>query len=85
MKPKNDRKRRWMILPIVFAMWRKTVVIVTGKKGCFIKKRRYKMEVPAVAGITATTPLAPAIILHRFIAALLEGKKRRVNARTVRQ
>lgn len=58
----------------------KTVVIKTGKKGCFIKSADIKMEVPAVAGITAIDTIgAGDNFASGFIAALLE-EKRCVNA-----
>ncbi|EAN8455366.1 carbohydrate kinase family protein, partial [Salmonella enterica subsp. enterica serovar Kentucky] len=60
----------------------KTVVIKTGKKGCFIKRADIKMEVPAVAGITAIDTIgAGDNFASGFIAALLEGKTLRECAR----
>lgn len=53
----------------------KTVVIKTGKKGCFIKRSEMKMEVPAVSGITAIDTIgAGDNFVSGFISALLEGK-----------
>ncbi|HFR8216463.1 TPA: sugar kinase [Salmonella enterica] len=60
----------------------KTVVIKTGKKGCFIKSADIKMEVPAVSGITAIDTIgAGDNFASGFIAALLEGKTLRECAR----
>lgn len=71
-----------MILPIVLQCGVKTVVIKTGKKGCFIKSADIKMEVPAVAGITAIDTIgAGDNFASGFIAALLEGKTLRECAR----
>ncbi|MFO3903872.1 sugar kinase [Enterobacter hormaechei] len=53
----------------------KTVVIKTGKRGCFIKGHNIRMEVPAVSGITAIDTIgAGDNFASGFIAALLEGK-----------
>lgn len=53
----------------------KTVVIKTGKKGCFIKSADIKMTVPAVSGIIAIDTIgAGDNFASGFIAALLEGK-----------
>ncbi|PHI32852.1 sugar kinase [Budvicia aquatica] len=53
----------------------KTVVIKTGKKGCFIKSADIKMAIPAVSGITAIDTIgAGDNFASGFIAALLEGK-----------
>ncbi|WP_414477335.1 PfkB family carbohydrate kinase, partial [Klebsiella pneumoniae] len=52
-----------------------TVVIKTGKRGCFIKRADMKMEVPAVSGITAIDTIgAGDNFASGFISALLEGK-----------
>lgn len=53
----------------------KTVVIKTGKRGCFIKRADMKLEVPAVSGITAIDTIgAGDNFASGFITALLEGK-----------
>lgn len=53
----------------------KTVVIKTGKRGCFIKRADMKMAVPAVSGITAIDTIgAGDNFAAGFISALLEGK-----------
>lgn len=53
----------------------KTVVIKTGKRGCFIKRADMKLEVPAVSGITAIDTIgAGDNFASGFISALLEGK-----------
>ena len=53
----------------------KTVVIKTGKRGCFIKRVDMKIEVPAVSGITAIDTIgAGDNFASGFISALLEGK-----------
>lgn len=60
----------------------KTVVIKTGKDGCFIKRDDMTMKVPAVAGITAIDTIgAGDNFASGFIAALLEGKNLRECAR----
>ena len=60
----------------------KTVVIKTGKDGCFIKRGDMTMKVPAVAGITAIDTIgAGDNFASGFIAALLEGKNLRECAR----
>ncbi len=46
----------------------KTVVIKTGKRGCFIKRADMKMEVPAVSGITAIDTIGAGIILPRDLS-----------------
>ncbi|HAI4663818.1 TPA: sugar kinase, partial [Escherichia coli] len=59
-----------------------TVVIKTGKDGCFIKRGDMTMKVPAVAGITAIDTIgAGDNFASGFIAALLEGKNLRECAR----
>lgn len=56
----------------------KTVVIKTGRQGCFIKSADIKMDVPAVAGITAIDTIgAGDNFASGFISALLEGKNLR--------
>ncbi|MTH46843.1 carbohydrate kinase family protein [Intestinirhabdus alba] len=53
----------------------KTVVIKTGRQGCFIKGAGVSMTVPAVPGITAIDTIgAGDNFASGFIAALLEGK-----------
>lgn len=53
----------------------KTVVIKTGKRGCFIKRVDMRIEVPAVSGITAIDTIgAGDNFASGFISALLEGK-----------
>ncbi len=53
----------------------KTVVIKTGKKGCFIKSCSERLEVPAVRGITAIDTIgAGDNFASGFISGLLEGK-----------
>jgi sugar/nucleoside kinase (ribokinase family) len=53
----------------------KTVVIKTGKQGCFIKNHETRMAVPAVSGITAIDTIgAGDNFASGFISALLEGK-----------
>ncbi|MBB9726896.1 carbohydrate kinase family protein [Escherichia coli] len=60
----------------------KTVVIKTGKDGCFIKRGDMTMKVLAVAGITAIDTIgAGDNFASGFIAALLEGKNLRECAR----
>ncbi|ECG8589034.1 carbohydrate kinase family protein [Salmonella enterica subsp. salamae] len=60
----------------------KTVVIKTGKKGCFIKRSDIAMAIPAVSGITAIDTIgAGDNFASGFIAALLEGKTLRECAR----
>ncbi len=46
----------------------KTVVIKTGKRGCFIKRADMKMEVPAVSGITAIDTIGAGTTLPRDLS-----------------
>lgn len=56
----------------------KTVVIKTGKKGCFIKNSETRLEVPAVKGITAIDTIgAGDNFASGFICGLLEDKSLR--------
>lgn len=56
----------------------KTVVIKTGKKGCFIKNSTTRLEVPAVKGISAIDTIgAGDNFAAGFISGLLEGKSLR--------
>ncbi|PWF50052.1 sugar kinase [[Kluyvera] intestini] len=56
----------------------KTVVIKTGKKGCFIKNGETCLEVPAVKGITAIDTIgAGDNFASGFICGLLEDKSLR--------
>lgn len=56
----------------------KTVVIKTGKKGCFIKNSTTRLDVPAVKGITAIDTIgAGDNFASGFICGLLEDKSLR--------
>ena len=53
----------------------KTVVIKTGKHGCFIKRADTRLQIPAVSGIDAIDTIgAGDNFAAGFISALLEGK-----------